>query len=447
MAPLPLADIQGLILRSYGMDALSVFILRVEKPQEARRLLGSLAITSGAGWETKPDFCVNVALTYAGLAALQLPPDSLNSFPREFIDGAVARASIVGDIGPSAPASWKPSLTQPGVHVLLLLFAQTAAIRSAQSARLRSSWNADSAVTEVTVLDGDMLAGEVAHFGYRDGFSQPTITGGLPGPVADRLPEAPPGEFLLGYQSQFSDFTYPVPVPSELGVNGSFLALRVLEQDCAAFDLLLNEAPARYGISGEKLAAKFVGRWRSGVPLSLSPDTDSPDPSIPLDRINGYDYTPTDTNPDDFDDRNGYRCPIGSHMRRNNPRHSLVAGNSGLRHRLIRRGMPYGPIFDPANPHDGIERGLLGLFIAVSLKDQFEFIMSEWVNGDTFAPGLSGTRDPLLGNSVGGTGTFTIPREGAKPIVVSSLPQLVKTRGGAYGFLPSLTALQYIARL
>jgi deferrochelatase/peroxidase EfeB len=210
---------------------------------------------------------------------------------------------------------------------------------------------------------------------------------------------------------------------------------------------LLNEAPARYGISGEKLAAKFVGRWRNGVPLSLSPETDSPDPSIPLDRINGYDYAPTEANPDAFDDRNGYRCPVGSHMRRNNPRHSLVAGNSGLRHRLIRRGMPYGPPFDPANPHDGVERGLLGLFIAVSLKDQFEFIMSEWVNGDTFAPGLSGTRDPLLGNSVGGPGAFTIPREGAKPIVVSNLPQLVRTRGAAYGFLPGLTALQYIARL
>jgi hypothetical protein len=31
--------------------------------------------------------------------------------------------------------------------------------------------------------------------------------------------------------------------------------------------------------------------------------------------------------------------------------------------------------------------------------------------------------------------------------VISSLPQLVRTRGAAYGFLPSLTALQYIARV
>jgi Dyp-type peroxidase family len=447
MASLPVADIQGLILRSYGMDALSVFVLRVEKPREARHFLGCLVIASGAAWDAKPDFCVNVALTYQGLAALELPPDSLKSFPAEFIDGAVARAPLVGDIGPNAPASWRPSLTQPGVHVLVLLFAQNAAIRSTQTARLRSQWSADDAVTEVAALDGDMLPGEVGHFGYRDGFSQPTIAGGLPSPITDRLPAAPAGEFLLGYQSQFSDFTYPVPVPPELGANGSFVALRVLEQDCAAFDALLKAAPTRFGISGEALAAKFVGRWRNGVPLSLSPDTDSPDPPIPLDRINSYDYAPTSADPDVCADPRGYRCPIGSHMRRNNPRNSVVAGNSGLRHRLVRRGLPYGPPFDPAHPDDGAERGLLGLFIAVSLKDQFEFIMSQWVNGDTFAPGLSGTTDPLLGNNASGSGTFTIPRDGTTPIVVSGLPQLVRTRGAAYGFLPSVTALQYIARL
>ena len=88
-----------------------------------------------------------------------------------------------------------------------------------------------------------MLPGEVAHFGYRDGFSQPTIAGGLANPVADLLPEAPAGEFLLGYPSQFNDLTYAVPRPSALGINGSFLALRVLEQDCAAFEAVQQLGP------------------------------------------------------------------------------------------------------------------------------------------------------------------------------------------------------------
>jgi deferrochelatase/peroxidase EfeB len=444
---LPIADIQGLILRSYGMDALSVVVLRVNKAAEARRALGALAVTSGVPWTVKPEACLNVALTYEGLTALQLPRDSLASFPDEFVQGAVARAAEVGDIGASAPEHWKPALTQPGVHVLVLLFAQTAAIRDREQARLSAAWGGDGVLSTITVLQGDMLPGQVAHFGYRDGFSQPTIAGGLPSPIADVLPAVPAGSFVLGYQSQFRDFTYPVPVPNELGANGSFLALRLLEQNCAAFEALLAEAPAKYGISGEELAAKIVGRWRTGVPLALSPETSSPSPEIPLDQINSFDYAPTAAHPETFDDRQGYRCPIGAHMRRNNPRNAIVAGNSGLRHRLVRRGLPYGPPFDPANPDDGVERGLLGLFIGVSLKDQFEFLMSEWVNGDIFAPGLSGTKDPLLGNSAAGTGKFTIPRPGAKPIVVSGFSQFVTTRGAAYVFLPSLTALQHIARL
>jgi Dyp-type peroxidase family len=445
MTPLPLGDIQGLILRGYGMNALSVFVLRVEQQAAARRALGALTVMSATPWDVKPDSCLNVALTYEGLVALGLSEDSLRSFPEDFVQGAVARAANVGDEGPNAPVHWKPSLTGPGVHVLVLLFAKDDALRAAEKARWQSVWTAGGAMVEIADLQGDMLPGEVAHFGYRDGFSQPTLAGGLPNPVPDTLPEAPAGEFLLGYPSQFSELTYPVPQPEALGMNGSFLALRLLEQNCAAFEALLARAPAQYGIDGETLAAKMVGRWRNGVPLSLSPDTATPDPPLSLDQLNGYDYVPTDADPSIFDDRRGYRCPIGSHMRRNNPRHAAVAGNSGLRHRIVRRGLPYGPPFDPAHPDDGAERGLLGLFIVVSLKDQFEFLMEHWVNGDTFAPGLAGTKDPILGNLNGGT--FTIPRQGAPPMVISDLPQLVETRGAAYAFLPSLTALQYIAQI
>src|SRR4051794_27026101 len=120
MAALPLADIQGLILRGYGMDALRLFVLRVDKAAEARAILGGLPVTSGAIWDKKPDFCLNVAFTHAGLAALQVPDASLSSFPPEFIDGAVNRAAIVGDTGANAPANWKASFTGTGVHVIVL---------------------------------------------------------------------------------------------------------------------------------------------------------------------------------------------------------------------------------------------------------------------------------------------------------------------------------------
>lgn len=436
MAALPFADIQGLILRSYGMDALRLFVLSVRNAAECRRVLGQLPIRSAEPWQVKPDFCVNVSITYAGLQALELPDTNLATFPEEFRSGAVARAPLIGDTGDSAPEKWKTEYVGPGVHILALLFARTAAIREEQTAALRTLWA--GATSEVTVQDADMLPGSVAHFGFQDGFSQPTVQGGLPNPVPDILAPAPPGEFLLGYPSQFTDFSYPVPQPAQVGRNGSFLALRILAQDCAAFDQLLQSAPEKFGIDGARLAAKMVGRWRNGVPLEVSPDTDTPVEAIPLEKLNNYDY---------IEDPKGYGCPVGAHMRRNNPRNSVIAGDSGLKHRIMRRGLPYGPLYDPANPNDGIERGLLGIFIAVSLKDQFEFLMTEWVNGSLFAAGLSGTKDPILGDNSGGTGKFVIPVKGAKPIVITGFSRLVQTRGAAYGFLPSLSALRYIAGL
>jgi Dyp-type peroxidase family len=447
MADLPLSDIQGLILRSYGMDALRLFVLRVKDSVRARAVLGRLPVTSGAVWDRKPDFCVNVALTYEGLVALNLPADSLKSFPQEFVDGAVARADKVGDIGENAPANWKGHLAEPGVHVLVLLFAQTCEILDAQSSVFRGLWTDGDAMGEIFIQDTNMLPGALAHFGYRDGFSQPTIEGGLPNPAPDILPKAPAGEFLLGYPSQFTDFQYAVPTPQELGQNGSFLALRILAQDCAAFDKMLNEAQEKYGISGEKLAAKMCGRWRNGAPLTKYPDAPPADDFLAAETINNYDYAPSPEHPEVYDDARGYRCPIGSHMRRNNPRSSRIAGGTGVSHRIVRRGLPYGPPFDPANPNDGIERGLLGIFIAVSLKDQFEFLMSQWVNGDTFAPGIGGSKDPVLGANGLGGGKMIIPVEGGQKIVVSGFPQFVTTRGAAYGFLPSRTALRYIASL
>ena len=436
MNQIPLEDVQGLILRGYGMDALRIFVLHIEQAAQARRLLACIPITSAVIWDKKPDFCVNIAITYDGLQALGLDNNMLESFPDDFRQGAAARAVNVGDVGDSAPENWKAGLGGSGVHVLVLLFAKNGDTRQEQSQLLRELWK--GVMSELPHHDGDVLPGNVVHFGFRDGLSQPTIAGAPPNPVPDTQPQAPAGEFLLGYQSQFTQFTYAVPSPPQLGLNGSFLALRILAQDCAAFETLLNEAPEKYSISGEMLAAKMVGRWRSGVPLVMSPTTDSPNPPIQTEDLNNYDYA---------NDDEGEKCPIGSHMRRANPRNTLVAGAGGSKHRIVRRGVPYGPPFDPAHPDDGVERGLVGLFIGVSLKDQFEFIMSNWVNGSIFAAGLSGTKDVLLGDISDGTGKFNIPLHGEKPLVVSGFSRLVRTRGAAYAFIPSISSLKFISNI
>jgi hypothetical protein len=87
--------------------------------------------------------------------------------------------------------------------------------------------------------------------------------------------------------------------------------------------------------------------------------------------------------------------------------------------------MPYGSVYDSKKP-DEEERGLLGLFIGVSIEDQFEFIMQNWINKGGFRQGLATSSvDPFF----------------------DPLHQFISTRGCAYCFLPSLTALKYIASI
>jgi deferrochelatase/peroxidase EfeB len=452
MPDLARSDIQGLILRTYAMPALRVFALKVGQPSSARRFLATLVdggntpqLATATDWIVKPEYCVNVGLTYAGLAALELPPPFLAGFPEEFVQGAATRAERVGDVGDSSPEHWIGRFASADVHVLLFLFAQSEEILEAVTTRILALCRADDALSELSVHDARSLPENKAHFGYRDGFAQPVLEGGLPPLMPDALPKAPAGEFLFGYPSQYDDFSYPVPQPEPLGRNGSFVAFRILAQDCHGFEQFLTQAAQQTGLARELIAAKLCGRWRNGVPLSLSPESSNEE--IPLEKRNLFDYAPSANIPDAFDDTHGYRCPLGSHIRRMNPRGSAVAGNGGLKHRIIRRGLPYGPPYDPSNPNNGVERGLLGLFIGVSLKDQFEFLMSQWANKGSFAPGLRDTRDPVIGDN-SNPGAFLIPVEHQKrPIEVTGMSRFVICRGAAYCFLPSATGLRYISSL
>ena len=445
MVSVDLAEVQGLILRGYTMPVARHLGLSVRDLSAARGFLSALvddrdptvpAITTAQPWAVKPDCCVNLGITFAGLAALGVPAAHLATFPPEYAQGAAAGAARVGDVGPSAPDHWLPWLADPGPHLLLSLFAQSAEALESATEQLAQAWS--PGYVELGRHDGTWLPGNVAHFGYRDGLSQPIIEGVPLAGLPDQLPRAPAGEFLLGYPSQHIGFTYPVPTPPELGTNGSFAAFRVLEQDVDGFAEFLTEQASRTGMSEELIAAKLCGRWRNGTPLVLSPDTSTPNPPIPTEALNDFDYV------GQYGDERGYRCPVGSHIRRMYPRGQRVAGNGSHLHRIVRRGIPYGPPYDPAHPHDGQARGLLGLFIGASLRDQFEFLMAEWAQRGRFAAGLADTKDPLLGAHDEGTGSFSIPRpEGA--VVLNGFSSFTTTRGGAYCFLPSISGIRYLA--
>ena len=176
-----------------------------------------------------------------------------------------------------------------------------------------------------------------------------------------------------------------------------------------------------------------MGRWRSGAPLVLAPDKDDPELGADPQRNNNFNYKEMDPL--------GYAVPLGSHMRRMNPRDTAANMN---RRRMIRRGATYGPHLPEGAPDDGVERGIAAFVICASLIRQFEFAQNVWVNDRNFHE-LGNERDPIIGNQ-DGTLEFKIPK---RPIrkTIKGLPAFTTVRGGAYFFLPGLKALRYLAGL
>src|SRR5262249_20634377 len=149
------------------------------------------------------------------------------------------------------------------------------------------------------------------------------------------------------------------------------------------------------------MAAKLMGRWRSGAPLALCPEHDDPELGADPKRNNNFLFQ---------NDLKGFYTPPGSHIRRTNPRDTLGDTTKVNIHRMIRRGTSYGPrLADGVLDDDGIDRGIMFVFIGAHIRRQFEFVQSEWLNNGVFI-GSGGDKDPLAGAN-DGTGKFTIPRK------------------------------------
>ena len=140
--------------------------------------------------------------------------------------------------------------------------------------------------------------------------------------------------------------------------------------------------------------------------------------------------------------RSGYKTPVGSHIRRTNPRDADVAGVVRL-HRMIRRGTAYGPpLPEGVLEDDGADRGLMFAFVGAHLGRQFEFVQSEWVNGGTFI-GAGDVKDPIVGSN-DGTGSFTIPRRPSPPAPAG--PAAVRRHAGRRVLLHARAASLALAR-
>ena len=428
---LELGDVQGLFARGYGaLTSAAFLLLKVEDAAAARRSLGEAVDVTGAE-DRRPSQAVNVAFTSSGLERLGLAPEELARFSNEFVAGMTTphRARILGDVGENAPATWDWGGPHSPVDAVLLLYARDAASLAA----LEQVPAGFSLVRRLGTADLD----GIEPFGFRDGISQPFVEGlGKSGP-AEQTVRA--GEFLLGYENEYGQTT-----DEPLLRNGSYLVFRQLRQDVSGFWRFADEATRRPDGGSDpearlRLAARMVGRWPSGAPLALAPDADDPS----LADANDFGYH--------GDDRRGTRCPVGSHVRRSNPRDSLDPDPGSersfeinRRHRIVRRGREYGPqlsLEDALRGHDdAVERGLHFICLNANIARQFEFVNHTWLNNPKFGE-LHDDADPFFA-----PGCFTIPTDGVRERV-THVPRFVFVRGGAYFFLPGLAALRYLATL
>jgi Dyp-type peroxidase family len=455
-APFDLADLQGDIVRAYGnaYAHTTYLFFRIDDADAGRAWLRRLLarVTTAEPWtEGKPETTLNIAVTAAGVKALGVPDAVIASFSREFRAGMAARAPTLGDAGPSDPGRWEPELHDGALHVLATVNALDADALQRELGRLRDDAAHAGGVAVSYEQPTELLPGSREHFGYADGFAQPALAGydeGTDRRIGGGVPEADgawralaPGEFILGYEDEDTRVDPKRGLPSApadpLGRSGTYMVWRKLYQDVALFRHVLREAAELYGGGDhEKLAAKVVGRWPNGTPLVVSPDAPIADFEPKTDaRVNAFRYAK--------EDPEGVRCPLGAHIRRSNPRDPLgFDGLLSFRHRIIRRGMPYGArLASEAIEDDHVDRGLIFVCFNASISRQFEGIQAQWLNdGNVFH--LGHDSDFLMGDPHG-TGKMTV--EGHPPFFLGPQGPFVTTRGGAYLFVPGMGALAALA--
>jgi len=432
------SDIQATVLRPRPKPYCGEYvILRIGNAGQAREMLRRIlphVAPADEWWVPSLPGWLGIAFTFEGLKALGLPQASLDSFPIEFRQGMAARAETLNDFGANAPANWEHPFGTPDAHVALAVYAKSNEDLQKVLDLARKSHHDLQQISVVYRMQFGELPDGRNPFGFKDGLHNPHVEGS--GPAGDgTAASTKPGEFVMGYPDERSE-TAVAPIPEELRRNGTFVAIRKFHMDVAAFRRYLR-AQASSPEEEELIAAKMVGRWRSGAPLVLAPDRDDPALGSDGKRNNDFGYA---------DDKKGLKCPFSAHIRRVNPRDALnddvVAVNL---HHFLRRGTNYGPpLPEGVLEDDGAERGGVFLLIGAHLHRQFEFIQSQWVTDGNFIS--HGTeQDPLIGNN-DGDGVFTIPRTPVRRRL-HGLPRFVTVRGGEYCFMPGLRALRWIANL
>lgn len=449
-------------------------LLRDEVAQSA----GDAAGAAKSGKVPVDPMPINIAFTYPGLEALNLDPTTLASFPDVFKEGMAARAERLGDVGPNAPENWDGALGLRSVHghfsSRFLIGGDDEPMKEEPWRRLREDvrlFNNRSGPRGklLRALIGALFrplgmeilhlelgqdpyrtgeAGEIVperfrreHFGFRDGISQPFIDLNLGTPPSGggtprrnrTWDNVAKGEIFLNEPDEDGNVQLQ-PANLKLRQNGTYQVFRKLEQDVIGFrNFLKSQRPTREG--QEKLAAQFMGRWKDGTPLTVSPDAEIDLGQDRAAKTNDFLF--------EKDDPQGAKCPLGSHIRRSNPRD--IGGNGDAkRHRMLRRGIAYGGALLPDGSNgDGEERGLLFIAVNARIDLQFELVQSNWINNGEYLGQAGLGRCPVTGMNNGTAADRFFEAGAVAP--VHHIPRFVTTRGGDYFFVPSVDALKAIA--
>jgi deferrochelatase/peroxidase EfeB len=440
-------NVQGLIVHLYRRPIARHLLFRFGSAAGGRVFLRQIldqVMMADCASDSAPDPLLNIGITVQGLQALGVPEPVLAK-----LDATYRRGPEPGPLGDvpgsrSDPAQWwEGQFATTDVHCVVHLQARSETALPPASVEVRDLAGS-AGMSELiprrdgTVLDARSLGGGRLHFGYTDGISHPDISWDdawtRPGQLDFR-------HVLCGYSTEAVSSAPPSGPAADLVRDSAYGAFRWIYQDVATFtQFLRTHGPQLFprlppADAEELLAAKLMGRWRNGAPLVLTPDR--PDPTMAASNDFGY----RDQDP------NGHRCPFSAHIRVVNPRdQQLDAVVDGVP-TVIRRGMPYGPPLNSAHD-DGIDRGIIGLFLCSDLRRQV-YTLTDWIKQNDFSPVYDANRrvqDPLVGNRAvpGVEATFILPD--ANGITsIHGLPDFVHTKGTVFLIYPSRTTLQALS--
>jgi Dyp-type peroxidase family len=452
------SDIQGFVLSAYShLPCANYLLLRMTDSESTRQWLKSLENQITTAEKKQEGFSLNVAFTSTGLSKLGFAAPEISTFSRSFAEGMISehRSRILGDTDENEPKSWDWGSSANSVDILLLIFAADENGLASQVSLRTAEIESCGGLQMAAALAAGRHLDTKEHFGFEDGIGQPVIEGsGSELRQQERTHHATvikTGEFILGYKNELK---IPVALPNvkgmpSFGQNGTYLVFRQIEQDVAKFWNCLRDITQRADGANdddalEYLAAKIVGRWKNGAPLAKYPHGVPQEDRAKINSENDFEY--------DEQDKKGFGCPIGAHIRRANPRDSLgpdpeTALQSVKRHRILRRGRSYGDRIENYFVDDGVSRGLNFICLNSDIERQFEFIQQTWINNKTFA-GLYDEVDPLVGkkDKDKNNDSFTVPNDPVRRRI-HNLQDFVKTKGGAYFFMPGIRALHHLGRM